>query len=429
MNKQKAKRLLLLAYFYPPLGGPAVQRPCKTVKYLTKLGWTVDVITVKGIVYHSTDESLVSECTHDKLIRTHSLDPMYVLNCLKRFLKINTSKLYLKTNSIRKSRLKKLFPIDDKIGWIPFAVRAGINLLRTAPYSAVMVTCGPFSSALAGKYLAKIAKLPFVIDYRDLWTLNNVNPQPQGAMFTWIQSLERKCLSAAGLVVSAGDMLSQMQTDKFGEFLKAKLLTVYNGWDEADFEEIKPSPSSNKKITIAYTGTLFGDRPIAYFLKALSNIRIDNPEQDFELLMVGNFYPETHEEIAQSDVTDKVRIIPQQSHSDAIRIMLQADILLLVIGKAKYDWVVTGKLFEYIRCQKPIMALASPTSEAVHILSQCGQETVCEIDDTFSIQNKLTELFTNVHSRDSNFTIPIHYERSAQVSKLDAALTDLFKVP
>ncbi|MBM4399643.1 MAG: hypothetical protein FJ041_04865, partial [Candidatus Cloacimonetes bacterium] len=99
MAVSKAKRLLLIAYFYPPLGGPAVQRPCKTVKYLTQLGWEVDVITVRDILYHSLDESLLNECRAHKVIRTASFDLMYLINSIRRLISVQTDNLYFKTSS------------------------------------------------------------------------------------------------------------------------------------------------------------------------------------------------------------------------------------------------------------------------------------------------------------------------------------------
>ncbi|MFO7660760.1 MAG: glycosyltransferase [Candidatus Cloacimonadaceae bacterium] len=420
-----SKRLLLFAYFYPPLGGPAVQRPCKTVKYLTALGWQVDVITIKDIVYHSRDESLLSECRHHKIFRTASLDPMFMLNNLQKLLRLNTDKLYFQTKSTQKKNLKKLYPIDDKIGWLPFAIQAGKKALLTNRYDAMMVTCGPFSSALAARHIAKLGKIPFIMDYRDHWTLNNTTQQHGGFFYKLLQRVEQSCLQSATLVLTATDSMKQALTKHFGQYLEAKTMTFYNGWDEADFVNMLRSRQPDGIFRIVYPGTLYGDRPLAFFLSALQQIHQENPEADFEFWLVGNFYAETHQEVENSGVADKVKFIGQQSHQKAIQMMLDADILLLVIGDAKHDWVVTGKLFEYLRSQRPILALATQQSEAAMILREAGHESICDIDDTAAIKAALQKLFSSLPVSVDQFIIPSGYERFCQVRNLAERLQEL----
>ncbi len=414
----KSKRLLLFAYFYPPLGGPAVQRPCKTVKYLTELGWQVDVITTQDIVYHSRDESLLSECRHNRIFRTASLDPMFLLNKLNKLLRLNTDKLYFRTGTSQKKSLKKLFPVDDKIGWLPFAIQAGRKALLTDRYDAVMVTCGPFSSALAARRIAKLGRLPFIMDYRDHWTLNNTTQQSGGFFFKLLQCLEKNCLKSASLVLTATDLMKQALAQHFGQDLAARIMTFYNGWDEADFAGLSRSRQPDGKIRIVYTGTLYGDRPLAFFLRALQQIQQKNPQATFELWLVGNFYTETHREVENSGIADRVKFIGQQSHKEAIQVMLDADILLLVIGDEKHNWVVTGKLFEYLRSGRPILALAAQNSEAADILRRSGQHAIADIDDIDMIKARLTELIALLQKNEFGFTVPQQYERSRQVRNL-----------
>jgi glycosyltransferase involved in cell wall biosynthesis len=427
MPEKKAGSLLLFAYFYPPLGGPAVQRPCKTVKYLSDLGWEVDVITTAGIVYHSSDETLLKECHHRKVIRTFSLDPMFLLGRLRKLLRLNTDKLYFGTRSTHKGLIKNLFPIDDKIGWCPFALKAGRQALLTNRYEVVMVTSGPFSSALAARKVAKAGKIPFIIDYRDHWTLNNTTDQPKGVLFRVLQLLESNILRSADLILTATSHMKQDLADRFGQSLEEKILPYYNGWDEADFAGRQRQRQPDGKIVISYIGTLYGDRPLSFFLKALHQVTSEKPELNVELRMIGNFYPETHQQAEQSGIAEKVVFIKQQTHSDAIQMMLDSDILLLVIGDEKNKWILTGKLFEYLRCQRPILALASSDSEAAQILNSCNQNAICSIDDTTSIKACLLHLFDLYKTGLPEYSIPDEYERSRQVRNLNAALARLLE--
>jgi glycosyltransferase involved in cell wall biosynthesis len=418
MITKNNKNLLFLAYFYPPLGGPAVQRPCKTVKYLAQAGWNVDVVTIADIVYHSTDETLLKECNHRKAIRTASFDLMYLLNKIKRIFGTNTEKLYFQSNDAKKQLIKKLFPIDDKIGWLPYAIKAGKQALLTDKYKAVMVTCGPFSSSLAAGYLAKLAKIPLIIDYRDHWTLNNTVKQPKGIVFKMLRNLERRQLKAASLVLAATDHIRIDLINEFGANLTDKIMPYFNGWDEADFSGMDTKRKPDNKILISYIGTLYGERSLRYYLKAMQEVIVLQPGIDIELQMVGNFYPETIAEVEQSGIKDKVRFIGQQPHAEAIQIMLDSDILLLVIGGAKNNWILTGKLFEYLRCQKPILALTAPDSDAANIMRECGQQAICDIIDSDSIMDTLLDLIASIKQGSASYSIPYNYERSMQVKAL-----------
>lgn len=418
-------RLLLIAYFYPPLGGPAVQRPAKTVKYLTRLGWEVDVITVDGILYHSSDRTLEQECSHKRVFRTASLDPMYLLNKAKKLISIPVDKLYQGAAASHKGLIKHLFPIDEKIGWLPFIIKAGRQALRTKPYNAVMVTCNPFSASLAGAYLAKQARIPFIMDYRDHWTLNNAIEQPKGLLYRLYQQLERHILSQATLVTTATKVMKQDLMDTFGKGLEAKIMPFFNGWDEADFVDLLPSQHSSGYPTISYLGTLYRDRTLAPFLHAVRALLPSYPALRIQL--IGNFNQETITEIDQSKIKANVMLINQLSHQAALQEMSVSDILLLVIGDDKLKWVLTGKLFEYLRCQKPIIALIPPNGEAAEIMKECGHDGICDIHSQSDITATLDRIIKQSEAGSFSFSIPFQYERSRQVQNLANRLQTLIR--
>jgi hypothetical protein len=160
----------MFAYFYPPLGGPGVQRPVKLIKYLSRNNWKTDVVTVKDIMFHSSDDQLAAEDMAETVIRTGSLDPMSFLGKIKKG--SDRTKVYFGTPEKYKKIIRNLFPIDDKIGWLPYAKKAGRQLLKTKRYDAIMATMGPYTSGLAAYKLSRQYKIPLIIDYRDHWTMN-----------------------------------------------------------------------------------------------------------------------------------------------------------------------------------------------------------------------------------------------------------------
>jgi len=166
-------RVLLFSYFYPPLGGPGIQRPCKMVYYFRQGGWDVDVISVKDIVFHSYDEDMQDECKENFLYRVKSWDLMSLLHQVKGSKKTSSDKkLYFQTPEKFKRIVREIFPIDEKIGWLPFAYKMGVYLCSQKQYDAVIATIGPFTSAIVAYLVSKRAGVPLVVDYRDAWTLH-----------------------------------------------------------------------------------------------------------------------------------------------------------------------------------------------------------------------------------------------------------------
>ncbi len=416
------KNLLLISYFYPPLGGPAVQRPCKTVKYLSRLGWKVDVITVREILYHSRDESLLSEGRARRIFRTSSLDPMFVINKLRTILRSEFNKLYFNTRTQSKTLVRRLFFIDDKIGWLPFVLYTGLKALRQSHYKVILVSCGPFSSALGGYLLSRLARIPLILDYRDHWTLNPIHTTHKGFGLRYLSFLEKHLLRKSHLVLTATAM---MRSELIHEFTLSpdRVIPVYNGWDEEDFIGMERKRKANHKIRISYLGTLYQNRTLSKFLKAVSDIGRQFPEYDLDIYMIGNFYRETLEEINNSGIAERICIIPQVEHRQAIQYMLDSDILLLVIGDRTTKSVLTGKIFEYLRVQKPVLALTPQDGEAAELLRLCGHTAICDIHDTPEIERNLLDILKAKSANE--FLIPKEYERSVQVEKLASQLESL----
>jgi hypothetical protein len=146
-----------------------------------------------------------------------------------------------------------------------------------------------------------------------------------------------------------------------------------------------------------------------------------------QVQLIGNFNQETLTEIDQSGIKAKVMLINQLSHQAALLTMSCSDILLLVIGDDKLKWVLTGKLFEYLRCQKPIIALIPPLGEAARILKECGHDGVCDIHNQSDISITLERIIKQIKTDSFTFSIPYQYERSRQVKNLADRLLTLIK--
>jgi len=391
-------RILFIAYFYPPLGGPAVQRPLKTIKYLKKAGFSVDVLTVDDIQYHSYDPALLSESQADNIYRTKSYDPMSLFRKLP-IKKETSSNIYFNTPERLKRFFRNLFIIDDKIGWMPRAYKKALALIKENQYHAIIATVGPLTSGILAHRLHKKTKIPFFVDYRDLMTIRKYSIYLTKLQKAISENYEKKMLLAATGVFFVGNTMKEIMQKHFGEFLATKSAVVFNGYDDCDFPDA-PEKQETSITYIRYIGNVYASRNFETFIAALQDLQAANelpPNVQFEF--VGNYYLETQKVLKCEALQHCLKEIPQQPHAEAVRLMQTADLLLLFINAKEGAEYITGKLFEYIKTQRPILAMVPPDSEPATILRNLGHTYICELEDKEKIKEYLKDFWATQNSR------------------------------
>jgi glycosyltransferase involved in cell wall biosynthesis len=365
-------KILYISYFYPPLGGPAVFRNLKVVKYLSEAGAIIDVICPAEPEYLYHDSALESEFRQRKLIRTPSLDLMSIFTKVGSKARLDTKKLYLGTSEKLKRIIRSAMFIDDKIGWVPSLIKAGQEALKAEDYDLIYVSCGPFSASLGAYYLSKHSGVPYVIDYRDYWSLLDdyqiyLTPLHKLLARKW----EKKILANAKLVITATKGIGMGLTQSFGTQIKDKLFTLYNGWDEADFDSLEASPKDIPEYEIAYFGAIYARRNLKNLFRAVRELKEMQvlPERTI-IRLYGNYFVETYQEIEASAIKDMVEVVPQLNHRQALQKMKSASLLLLLINSDSPFGTLTSKVFEYLRLQKPILALIPAHKEAAELLKR-----------------------------------------------------------
>jgi glycosyltransferase involved in cell wall biosynthesis len=416
-------RVLYISYFYPPLGGPAALRNVKTVKYLAQNGIQCDVITVRDIEYINRDPSLLAECSENRIIRTGSLDPMSILRKVRPN-RDKVSGIYTGTPEKLKLWVRRLYPIDDKIGWVPFLLKAGRKALREANYDLIYVSLGPFSSSLGTYQLSRESGLPLVIDLRDYWNLlSDYDLQATALHRRFSRYWERRVYAHAKRIVTATAGIGRDAADAFGKELADKMLTVYNGWDESDFAGL-PEHKEAGGFTLAYFGNIYARRSLHHFYQAMARLREENSlPAGTRIKLYGNYYKDTLDEVARSGVSDLVEIVPQLNHRDALKAMRDSDALILLINAGSPRGTLTSKVFEYLRAQRPIVAMVPDYGEAAELLRENGHNLVCAMESAESIQLCLKRLFSGSSEA---YRIPWVLERASQVKKLADRLNSLF---
>jgi glycosyltransferase involved in cell wall biosynthesis len=403
------KKVLVVAYHYPPLGGGGVFRTLKLTKYLPEFGYQPYVLTVKNPMYGTRDPTLLKEIPPEvKIFRTFSFEHRILR--APRLLKID---------------LKWFYIPDENIGWLPFAVSAGAKIVKKENIDLIYATSPPWTSLLIGFLLKKKTKRPLVIDFRDPWTDNPFTTYPTKIHESVETKMEEKILKLADHIITTTEPMALNLIDKH-PFTKGKCTTITNGFDPEDFKNLRRY-GHGERFTITYVGRLYGLRSSRYFLTAIKEL-IEEKEalrRSVQALLVGHSGKETKELVKEFKLHDTVKLVGYLAHKRTLEFMINSDVLLLLIATEEAidekigPPMVPGKLYEYLAAKRPILALI-PEGAAADIIRSTKSGIVVPPKDINSTKQAILKFFQE-WKRGSLGTIQsdiTKYDRRALTEKL-----------
>jgi len=405
------KKLLIITYYWPPAGGPGVQRVLKFAKYLPEFGWQPIILTVKNGEYPAIDKSLQDDIPSIcRVYKTFSLEPNLFY---KKFTgmavdeKIPTAILAAESTNWKKRlanwiRLNLFIP-DAKIGWIPFAVRKGKKIIKTEKPDIIFSSSPPPTVHLIARKLAKYSGLPWIADFRDPWTdIHYYEDKIRNPIIRKLDLLlEKSVLENADIVscISHNDI-----EHDFGKKTSiSKCIYLPNGYDESDFINIPPViDNGSGKFTLLHLGTVNRERlPLKLFesikkLKQEGHISPDN----FTLKFIGKTEPCISESVSQYGISDLVKFIPYLPHHEAIAQSMNATAMLLLITQSdKNIRILPGKTFEYLRTGKPILGLGPKNGEVARIINETNAGKIINYENSAQIYDFLIQLIIRREKR------------------------------
>ncbi len=424
------KKVLVITYYWPPAGGAGVQRTLKFTKYLPEYGWKPYVLTVENPDAPVYDEELLKEIHPEtEIIKTNALDPF---GAYKKFTgknpddKIPADILMKKEKSFKEKLAKfvraNFFIPDAKIGWLPYALKKGKEIIKKEKIDLIYASAPPATVALIGYKLSKTAGIKFIADFRDPWLEIVYNQTMQRSKITVAidAKLERKVLRAADKIITVSDDIAKLLKSKS----ENKNVTVIpNGYDESDFPNIEKK--KNEKFTIAYTGVMSPDRVPYVFLSALAEMK-NAGYTTLRCVFAGRFAPEFYDEIKRLKIEDFFEIKGFVPHSESVKILLNADALLLVINNVPDNkGILTGKMFEYLGCKKPIYAVGPEDGEAAKILRETDSGKMVGYENKEKAFETLREYFQNWEKNEIRFKFNVEkYSRKKLTENLAQIFTE-----
>ena len=385
-------KVLVIAYYFPPMGLSGVQRTLKFVKYLKNFNWQPTVITTGEVGYFAHDISLTKELDdlNIQVIRIGGKEPNAMLA------KFGTIKL--PTEFIRKilNRISQtIFIPDNKISWSKKAYKKVEEIISNEHFDAIFVTCPPFSAFSYVSQIRKKSDIPIFVDYRDLWYESYFSFYPTPVHKHLHKKEEYNALKAVDRVLVTNRRIKEKLLKDFPFLSFEDIVILSHGFDPEDFERIPAHPKPKNKLVIMYSGIFMAYNTPKYFLKAFKELSVERPDiaAEIELHFVGYLGKENRKLVRKLNLQEFVKDFGYVNHDDSIAKIKSADVLWFMVDRLKnIDAILPGKVYEYVGAQKPVIACV-PDGAAKMAVEEYGAGFICEPDNISNIKQTLLTVY------------------------------------
>lgn len=395
------KKILFVVYNFPPAAGAATQRILKFLKYLNKFGYRTFVLTVNKVDYPDLDFTLIEKIPSEtKVIQTKYWTPFGIYRKITgrkadekipvAFIKDN-HKSFAERISVF-LRLNVFLP-DAKIGWLPFALKAGKELIEKEKIDVVISSGPPHTTHLIAKSLKKKTKIKWIADFRDPWTdIDYYSGMKRTKLAEWIDSrLERSVLKNADYIVAASEGYLNIIKSKG---IKNNYEVLTNGFDPEDFQNIELREL--KKFIVTYTGNMPITRNPENLWNALEELVSENQffAENFEFHFAGVMDDEIRTKIRELNFYSNFIDYGYLNHKSVLDLTFNSHLLIMIVNRvATSKEILPGKIFEYIASGNFILVIGPEDGVSAKLIDYVGQGVAANYDDKEKIKKTISELF------------------------------------
>jgi glycosyltransferase involved in cell wall biosynthesis len=385
-------RVLLVTMYFPPAGGGGVQRPLKLAQYLPALGIETHVLAPDDPKWVHRDPELRIP-TQAWVHRVHYLGPRARQPAEELY---GTSGLERALVHARVAGRRLLVP-DASVTWNLTAIPAAIRLARREGIDVVITTSPPGSVHFVGAAVKKASGARWLADLRDPLIAN-----PHRRADTTATRAKQAANSAVARLVARGADAITCVSDAIADEVRVLsprglVRTISNGCDFDDFAGLEYRPAERFRIT--HAGSFFGQRDPRPFLQALADSDLDAVAR-----FVGDFRSSDREWAEELGLGDRLELIPYAPRAESLRLQRDSEALLLLVPEAggRGRGVLSGKVFEYLAADRPILAAVPPDGAAASLIRETGAGVVVAPDDVAGLRAALEGL----HARYRNGGLP-----------------------
>lgn len=433
------KRVLIVAYYFPPSGGPGVQRVLKYTRYLPEFGWDPIVLTVENGTYPAIDESLFKQIPLEtKVLRTKIFEPYDIY----RFITRKPKNIAIDVNVIKKEGQKQtiterfaefirstFFIPDARLFWLLTARSKILELIDKFNIDVIYSSSPPYTCSLIALYGKQKRHLPWVAGFRDPWTGFISAPNRWFLPEKIDKALEHKVFINADIIEVAWEGIRKDALAKYPDLSPSKFIHIPNGFDSADFPKIEYK--KNQRFTITYTGSLYGRRNPLSLFKAIEKLIQEGRihKSDFKIRFIGRMGAEVHQMIEQTSFRNSIEISGYLPHHQSIEQIMTSDVSLLIIDESKEsEEIVPGKVYEYLGAGRPILAIGPENGAIAQLLEECKAGLIAHQNEIDTIAKNFMKFYNDWKEDryfEPKFEAIRRYERKDHTRQLAEILENL----
>jgi glycosyltransferase involved in cell wall biosynthesis len=376
-------KLLLVTLYFPPAGGGGVQRPLKFASHLPALGIETHVLAPDDPKWVHSDAGLPLP-TQAWVHRAKYVGPGG-----RRIADELHGKTGMELALRRASTIgRRLLVPDENVLWNTTAIPKAISIARSEGIDVVLTTSPPGSVHLIGAAVQKATGAKWVADLRDSVALHaHRSSEGVGA-----RAKQKARAGIAHLVARQADAIvaaaESIAVETRGLDPKGRVVTITNGCDFDDFAGLQYQRAERLRLT--HAGSFFGKRDPRPFLQALA----DSGLEDVTVRFLGDFRPGDREFLEGLGLGDRVELIDHVPRRESLRLQRDSDALLLLIPEAggRGRGVLSGKVFEYLAAERPILAIVPPDGAAAELIRDTNAGIVAAPENVPAIKDALLDL-------------------------------------
>lgn len=430
------KKVLIITYYWPPSGGSGVQRWVKFTKYLQRFGWEPVIYTPSNPERPAIDKTLSADIPENVTVLTSPIWEPY--SFYKKFVGLKKEEKLgagLMKSGNESSLLQKIsvwirgnfFIPDARKFWIKPSVKFLVKYLRnTKNIKAIVSTGPPHSMHMIALGISEKTSIPWLADFRDPWTNIDFFEDLNLSSFARKKhhKLEKKVLERADSLV----VVSPTMKTEFSEITQTPISVITNGYDRDDFIGNEYSP--NRKFTLSHVGMMTPTRNPEILWEAIHELSNQNPEFKalFQLQLIGKVDTSIKQSVSKHSVESQVQFVEYVPHTEIVKYQKQSEALLLIVNNTpNANLILTGKFFEYLASERPIVCISPVKGDMSNILEETNSGVFISYSEKEKLKAHILKLFTDW----KNGVIPnqtnnaVKYSRESLTKRLAEELNKL----
>jgi galactitol-specific phosphotransferase system IIB component len=392
------KKLLIITYYFPPAGGPGVQRWLKFVKYLPEFDVQPIVYIPENPTYPIIDEGLVDQISDKVIVLKNKIWEPYQLASV--FSKNKTKKISsgIFPHKKKQTFLDKtflwirgnLFIPDARVFWVKPSVAYLEKYIKENNIDTIVTSGPPHSLHLVGLELKEKLNVKWFADFRDPWTTIGYHKALRLSAYAAKKhkSLEHKVLNAADTII----VTSKTTKTEFQAITNKPISVITNGYDIENVEK----QTLDTKFTLAHIGSFLSDRNPKFLWECLVELLQEIPDfkKHLEIKLIGAVSQEVLDAIGEFNLNDYLNLLGYVSHHEAIAHQKKSQVLLLIeINSEDTKSIIPGKLFEYMVSNRPIIAIGPNGSDFADIIKETNTGVFFDYSEKAKLKSVILDFY------------------------------------